>query len=451
MTLSELQEKRNKLATEIRSLAEKHKSDKGWSKDDEQAWERENANYDETMKQIEQARKIDSRSTVLAEHDTRPQYDFDPIGSTEARNQVANGFSDQPMEVMFRAADGSEIRGVRGAAPVPRGDDNELRDLSPDFFGRTVAAMTTGNFDMLDRHERSLLTPSDEKGGFFLNPSLSGRFIDLARAATVTARAGMATIPMGGSELTIAGLASDPTAVWRAEGEAITASTMSFNAIRLKPKVLACMIPVTEELLEDASANIGTMIQSAMVAAMGQKLDQAAMFGAGGGSEPIGIVNTAGINTINSVGTPSDYGHISNALEDIYEANFPGQASDLSWISHPRDMGVLDRVVDAEGRPIMPTPMTAQVRKYQTTSVPKTLGGGAESQAIVGHFPNLVMGARYSGIRVQTFDTGQVTDEDSVTYNLATEYRILIRAVMRADFAVLRPSWFTVLNGITTT
>jgi HK97 family phage major capsid protein len=449
MTLSELQEKRNKLATEIRSLAEKHKS-KGWEKGDEETWERTNETYDTTMAEIEQARQIDSRSTVLAEHDNQPQYDFDPVGSTEARNRTMNGETDQS-EVLFRDTAGNAIRGVRGTKPLTRDEDNILRDVSPDFFGRSVGALLTGNFDGLDRHERSLLSPVDDKGGFFLNPTLGSRFIDLARAATVVGRAGAVTVPISGSELVIAGLATDPTAAWRAEGQAITSSDMTFNVVRLKPKTLAVLVPVTMELMEDAEMNLGAIVQNAMVSAMALELDRAALFGTGGGQEPIGIVNTAGINTINSVGTPTDYAHISNAAEDIYEANFPGQASDLSWISHPRDMGVLDRVVDAEGRPIMPTPMTAQVRKYQTTSVPKTLGGGAESQAIVGHFPQLVQGMRYSGVRIQMFESGTATNADADTDNAMTEYKTFIRAVIRADFACMRPSWFTVLNGITTT
>ena len=54
------------------------------------------------------------------------------------------------------------------------------------------------------------------------------------------------------NELTIAHVDSGPTAYWRPEGSAVTASGVTFGKYTLRSKTLACIIPITLELLEDA-------------------------------------------------------------------------------------------------------------------------------------------------------------------------------------------------------
>ena len=85
-------------------------------------------------------------------------------------------------------------------------------------------------------------------------------------------------------------------------------------------------------MLEDAS-NAASVIESALAASMAQKLDAAGLVGTGAASEPLGIRNHTGINTIGSVGTPADYSDISLAVGDIMAANYAGQVEGLSWIS----------------------------------------------------------------------------------------------------------------------
>jgi hypothetical protein len=56
---------------------------------------------------------------------------------------------------------------------------------------------------------------------------------------------------------------------------------------------------------------------------------------------------------------------------------------------------------------------------------------------------------RTSGVRLEVFREGSVTDTASVTHNAVTEMKVHIRAYMRADVAVMRPTWFTRLTGVT--
>ncbi|MCH2210092.1 MAG: phage major capsid protein [Fuerstiella sp.] len=290
---------------------------------------------------------------------------------------------------------------------------------------------------------------TDSSGGYLLTPEISTRFIDLARSASVCMSAGAVTLPMNSSELTIAGLTSDPTSHWRPETVAVTSTNLAFNKITLRARTLAAIVPVSIEMLEDAT-NAGQIIESALQTSMARKLDQAALVGAGAASEPKGIRNHADINTIASVGTPTDYSKFSLAIGDVMAANYAGDVSGLAWINHPRTDDTLDGLQDTTNQPLMPTPRVAQLRRLSTTALPITEGGSSdESVSIVGDFSQLAFGMRTRSVVVRILDAGTATDSSGDSWNANTQLMRHIVAYMRADVAVLRPTFFTALTGIT--
>ncbi len=288
---------------------------------------------------------------------------------------------------------------------------------------------------------------TDSAGGYFLNGDLSSMVIDLARSASVCMKAGAMTLPMSTSELRIARVASDATSHWRPETAAVTSSTMTFEAVNLRAKTLACIVPVSIEMLEDAS-NAAQVIEAALSASMAQTLDAAALVGTGAASEPLGIRNHASVNTIASVGTPADYSDFSLAFGDIMAANYSGLVEDLSWISSPRTDDTLDGLQDTTNQPLMPTPRVAKLKRFSTTALPEN-EGGSEAVSIVGDFSQLVFGMRTNSVNIRILEAGTVTDGSGDTWNAASQLLKHIVCYVRADVALLRPTWFTVLTGIT--
>lgn len=293
---------------------------------------------------------------------------------------------------------------------------------------------------------------SDTKGGYLISPEMSGMFLDLARSASVCMRAGAITIPMSTSEMTIATVTGDATPMWRAETVAVTSSEMTFGRITLRAKTLAAIVPVSIEMLEDAG-NAATIIEQALSAKMGQMLDKAGLYGSGAASEPLGLKYSGDVNTVSSVGTPTagatTYSKVITGIKNILDANFPGDTSELSWIQNPRDMTNWAALADTTYQPLAAPPMVAAMKQYATTALPRTEGGGgAESSAIIGHFPSLAFGMRTSGVVVQILDSGTVNDGTD-DWNATSQLMKLIRVYMRADVAILRPTWFSVLSGIT--
>ena len=235
---------------------------------------------------------------------------------------------------VFTDSDGETIQAFNGNVPLSRTNGIQSGDI-----GNAVHSILQG------RPLNVNVGSTDSSGGYIINPEFGSRFIDLARSASVVMRAGAISIPMNSSELVLAGQTSDPTSHWRAETVAVTSSDMAFEIIRLKAKTLACIVPVSIEMLEDAS-NAAGIIESAIQASMAQKLDAAGLSGTGAASAPKGIRNHADVNAIASVGTPGDYTDFSLAVGDVMAANYSGEVEGLSWINHPRTDDTLDGLQD---------------------------------------------------------------------------------------------------------
>jgi HK97 family phage major capsid protein len=340
---------------------------------------------------------------------------------------------------VFQDANGNRIFAKTGA-------DRFSDRLSDGEIGAAIHNMLRGDM------QNAQIGSTDSAGGYLMNPQMSGLVLDMARAASVCSKAGAITIPMNTSELTIAKVDSDATAYWRGETVAVTGSSMAFGRITLRAKTLAAIVPVSIEMLEDA-ANAPQIIEAALAAVLGQKLDAAGLYGTGAGAEPQGIKYASGTNSVTSVGTPTagaaTYAKVFTALKNILDANYPGSTGELSWIQNPRDVTNWAALADTTYQPLAAPPMVAAMKQYATTALPKTEGGGgAESSAIIGHFPSLAFGMRTSGVQIQILDSGTVNDGTD-DWNATTQLMKFIRVYMRADVALLRPSWFSVLSGIT--
>jgi len=337
---------------------------------------------------------------------------------------------------LFRnASTGREIRSLK--------HDERMTEADLDV-GACMRGLLTQDFSGLtEREQRAVSGLTDAGGGYTLNPALSGQIIDLARSASVALRAGAVTIPMDTRELSLVRVTQDPSPSWRGENAAIPVSDVEVGRLTLRAKALAVVIPVSLEILEDAE-NADRVIRMAIQGAFAGAIDQAILMGAGSASEPLGITETSGVGEVTSVGTPTSYAHISDAVEKVLTANYQGQVADLGWVSHPRDLATLDKLQATDDQPMQPSVWASQLQRFSTTSIPTNLGGGSdESWSLVGDFSQCIIGLRYAGTRVEVFREGSVTG-----HNAVEDAKVLIRGLMRMDVGVARPGFFTKCTGI---
>jgi HK97 family phage major capsid protein len=362
-------------------------------------------------------------------------------GGSNPQSQLAGG-------PQFRCqTTGRTIQALRANEPFrsSRGEpmqfaENQVR------VGEVVASMLTGRSTP---EINAMLGGSGTDGGFLLNPTLGTQIVDLARSASVAMRAGAVTVPMETNELHLARLVGNATAQWRPELAPLLSSNLTFDRVTLRTKTLAAIVPVSIELIEDA-ANITQIIEMSLQAALGLALDQAILLGTGAESQPKGIRNHAGVNTVGSISTPDDYSDVTSAVEKVLSANFPGEISALAWVNHPRTAKTYDALEDTTGQPLQPTPWASQLTRMTTTSLPINEGGGTnEAVGVIGDFTQCVVGMRNEALNIRILEAGEVTDATGVTINAVSQMARFVVAYLRADVALLRPNWFTVLSGIT--
>lgn len=175
---------------------------------------------------------------------------------------------------------------------------------------------------------------TDSAGGYSVPTWVVSPFIDRLRAKTQFINAGARVMMLDG-KTRIVRTDTDPVAAWRAESAAIAEGQPSFSAVDLVPKSLAVLVKVSREVLQD-SVNIQDALEASLIGAMSGELDRAALFGAGTVTEPRGLFNVSGINSV-SMGTngatPTNY---DNLLDCVYELELDNSADATAAIWHPR-------------------------------------------------------------------------------------------------------------------
>jgi hypothetical protein len=94
-----------------------------------------------------------------------------------------------------------------------------------------------------------------------------------------------------------------------------------------------------------------------------------------------------------------------------------------------------------------PTPWVRQLMRHYTTNLAAS-GSPQMYNMIVGDFRECLVGMRTSGVVIDVLDAGQVTDSNSETWNATTQFLRFIRARIRVDSILMRPTWFSVLSGV---
>jgi HK97 family phage major capsid protein len=446
MTLKELREIR----------AEKVKLQSHISGKVETWTDEEEKNFDAVTREIElldkQVRAMEISEANLLRLKQRAPGPKPPLGCPNMQDRAAG--SEGPT---FTMSNGRQIRALLPSERMTATADDASDE--PVDLGNCLRALVVGREDALnDAERRAMQGTNNVQGGHLLTPQLSTMVVDLARSASVCLSAGALTIPMDTSEMTIARQVGDPTAHWRAETAAVPSSDVTFDAVFLRARTLAAIVPVSIELMEDA-ANASSLISNALQQSMGVAIDKCMLSGYGTGeARPTGLKFTDGVNSQTSCGTPTNstaYAKLIAGVGQILTANFPGQLNELAWIATPRERKNFAALVDSTYQPLREPDMISQIPKFTTTSLGITETGdyetgGAESTGFIGHFPAMVLGARTSGVNIRVLESGSVIDATGTTWNSVSQLMKLVVAYIRVDCTVLRPTWFTKLTGWTT-
>lgn len=190
-------------------------------------------------------------------------------------------------------------------------------------LGKLVCGVITGSWENAPKEREYLNVIQSTGDGKVLIPQrLSATILDTARAkSAIFGKVPLVMLENG--NLTIAKITEDPTAQFVNEGQPITMSDTTFAPVKLKSKILAMLVPVSEILLKDGK-NVSEALHMAMAGALAEAMDKALLYSDGDGSEgafkPKGILTYSDINKATFTESIK-YTDLVNGVKPIAKAN----------------------------------------------------------------------------------------------------------------------------------
>lgn len=310
-----------------------------------------------------------------------------------------------------------------GAAHTQQDGDNELKSLTT-ADGRKLPLLSA-------KQRVSNLSRTDDSEGFTLGgfvrdaivgsrkaasgPALvptfvSGNVIDNVRQQTVlVGGAGASTIIIDGPT-NMARITQDPTVYQHTEAaEDIVESDILATPVSLNPKLLAALIPLTVELVQD-SPNLDAALNASLAGAFAVKLDQ------------LGIAKLLADTGIPKSLATQDPALWAKLLEAVGAALGLNQALPTAHISAPADMiARAGQTASTSGVWLGAPPLLAAMRELHST-------GLTAGTALFGDFAAGCAVAMRQELRVEV-----------VRHAKPTSGSHLLVAHMRADLVVLQP------------
>lgn len=154
-----------------------------------------------------------------------------------------------------------------------------------------------------DKRILNVATPASA-GDLVAQTLLSGSFIDLLRNAMKVRSLGATVLTGLRDDIDIPRQTGGATASWIAEGAAAPDETQTFDQVQMRPSTLAVSTEFTRKLMIQSSLDIEALVRRDLAFAIALEVDRVAINGSGAGSEPFGILNTAGIGDV-SAGDPN--------------------------------------------------------------------------------------------------------------------------------------------------
>lgn len=200
------------------------------------------------------------------------------------------------------------------------------------------------------------------------------------------------------------------------------------------PAEIAVIVPIKEDVLDDASIDIWGEIRPRLVEAIGKKIDQAIFVGVDKPSawraDLLSSIAQAGAYV--SQGSGTLYSAINDAMVKVEESGY-----NPSGIVGGVDVkGKFRMMLDTSGQPIKGTEIDELPKAY----IDNGAWDKSKAQMIVGDFTQAVYSIRQD-ITYKVLDQAiiQNPDDGEIMYNLAQEDMVALRVVMRLGWEIPNP------------
>ena len=314
--------------------------------------------------------------------------------------------------------------------------------IKPDAFciSRVIRGMATGNWKGADNERRimdAMTEGNDPDGGYLVPEEVSAEVIEMLGPEAAVIAAGARVKPMISDTQIMNKEATGPSGLWIAEDEDNEDETkLTYGQVRLVAKKYMVLIPVTNELIQDAGPRVEADIRRQIAKHMGLELDNVALFG-GGGKQPLGLLKIPGVTKAgNAVAIGSlSFDHSKAIKKKVRTKN----AKFTGWITDPEIWETYNGLKDAAtGRPLLnggwADGNVNRLHGYdvrETTMARKDAGATDTGYLFGGNWNDMIIGVRKN----ITFSMSEHVD--------FKRDRVWIKAVFRVDVVIGHPESFS--------
>ena len=229
-----------------------------------------------------------------------------------------------------------------------------------------------------------------------------------------------------------------PVAYWVNEGTNNGRKNLTEAAWANKyivPAEIAVIVPIKEDVLDDADIDIWGEIRPRLVEAIGKKIDQAIFVGvdkpASWRADLLSSIAQAGAYVPQASGTTL-YSAINDAMVKVEESGY-----NVTGVIGGVDVkGKFRMMLDTAGQPIRGTEIDELPKSY----IDNGAWDKSKAQLIVGDFTQAVYSIRQD-ITYKVLDQAVIQDPSTgdILYNLAQEDMVALRVVMRLGWEIPNP------------
>lgn len=277
-------------------------------------------------------------------------------------------------------------------------------------------------------------------GNLVATDLLAGSFIDLLRNRMVLAQLGATVLDGLTGNIAIPSQTAGASTYWVAEGVNVTESQAAFGQVTMTPKTVGMFTDFSRKTLLQATPAIEALVRADLANGIASEIDRVGLCGSGSGSEPRGVINTAGIGAVagGTNGAAPTYTHIVGLEEAVGIAN--ADVEGMAYVTNAKMRAQLKLTQVFSGTNGAPVWQGSEVNGYRavaTNSMPSNLTKGTSSgvcSAIAyGNWRDLLLGF-WSGLDL-------ILDP----YALATQGGRRIVALQDCDTAVRRAASFAAM------
>lgn len=274
--------------------------------------------------------------------------------------------------------------------------------------------------------------------------ALTNEAVVPAKATIITQNSNVAKIPKW---------LSNASTYWVAEDGTKTLTKPTLAQVTLTLKKLACIIPYTDELLDDNNVDLGTKVEELVGKNFGLEIERVALVGnTGGGDAFDGVLYATGVKDVPQAGANLNYEDLVNACfnPDVLRQYRTG----AEWFLNTDALRLVMKLKDDESRPIWNMgnmqaglPATILGKIYNETD---QIATATTTSILYGNPKTIYLGnpKANAGINVAVSNSAVAPYSGSVTQNAFMQDETWYRFVKRQSITIAIPEAWTKLTVV---